>query len=244
MNKMKQLLTIVLALTSLLTYGQTNLNKTEEQPYIEVVGTAEKEVIPDEIYIAIVIREKYENKVKVTIEDQEEKLKVALTSIGINISNLTLSDANADYVKVKWQKKDVLTKKDYLLKVTNATTVGQVFQKLDDLEITDAYISKVSHSKIDSLRKDVKILAMKAAKEKADYLLAVIGEQTGKALVVTESAQTWTKNNNEIMALPQRNPNTITSTTFGVDSKSGNIPEIQFQKIKLVASIYVKFSIK
>jgi uncharacterized protein YggE len=244
MNKIKQLLIIVLVLTSMVTFGQTNSTKTQEQPYIEVTGTAEKEVIPDEIYIAIVIREKYENKVKVTIEDQEEKLKVAITSIGIDISNLTLSDANADYVKVKWQKKDVLTKKDYSLKVTNATTLGHVFQKLEELEITDAYISKVSHSKIDSLRKDVKILAMKAAKEKADYLLAVIGEQTGKALIVTESAQTYTKTNNEIMALPQRNVNMIANSTYGVDSKTGNIQEIQFQKIKLTASIYVKFSIK
>lgn len=238
MNKLKQLLTMVFLFTTPLVYGQTNNQKTEEQPYIEVVGTAEKEVIPDEIYIAIVIREKYENRVKVTIESQEEKLKAAIQTLGIDGSNLYLSDANADYVKIKWQQKDVLTKKDYLLKVTNATTVGQVFQKLDELEINDAYISKVSHSRIDSLRKEVRMLAIKAAKEKADYLLKVIGEQTGKALIVTE--------NNIPNNLPQRNVNMIANTVSGVDSKAGSTPnfEIQFQKIKLTASIYVKFAIK
>jgi hypothetical protein len=238
MKTIKHLLAMALIFTTILTYGQTNTTKLEEKPYIEVTGTAEKEIIPDEIYIAIVIREKYENKVKVTIESQEEKLKNALTTIGIDGSNLYLSDANADYVKIKWQRKDVLTKKDYLLKVTTATTVGKVFQKLEELEIWDAHISKVSHSKIDSFRREVKILAMKAAKEKADYLLNVIGERTGKALVVSESAY---QNN-----LSQRSPNMIAATSAAVDSKFGSISnfEIQFEKIKLTASVYVKFAIK
>lgn len=159
MNKLKHLLTMAFLMTTILTFGQTNDTKVEEQPYIEVTGTAENEVVPDEIYIGIIIREKYINKVKVTIEEQEDKLKSAVKSLDIGLTNLNLSDANADYVKVRWQKKDVLTKKDFTLKVTSATTVGQVFLELENLEITDAFISRVSHSKIDSLRKEVKIQA-------------------------------------------------------------------------------------
>jgi uncharacterized protein YggE len=243
MNKIKQLLTMAFLLTTILTFGQTNTTKTEEQPYIEVTGTAEKEVIPDEIYIGIIIRERYINKLKVTIEEQEDKLKSAVKSLGIDLTNLYLSDANADYVKIRWQKKDVLTKKDYTLKVSNATTVGQVFQELEKLEITDAFISKVSHSKIDSLRKEVRIMAIKAAKDKADYLLTAIGDQTGKPLIITESPQTIYRS--EINALPTRNVNSIASTVGGVSSSLGDKDnEIQFQKIKLASSIYVKFSIK
>lgn len=243
MNKMKQLLTMAFLLTTILTFGQTNNPKTEEQPYIEVTGTAEKEVVPDEIYIGIIIREKYVNKVKVTIEEQEDKLKNAVKSLGIDLTNLYLSDANADYMKVRWQKKDVLTKKDYTLKVSNATTVGQVFQELEKLEITDAFISRVSHSKLDSLRKEVKILAIKAAKDKADYLLTAIDEQTGKPLIITENSQTISRE--DIARMPARNVNSIASTVGGVSSSYGDKDnEIQFQKIKLTSSIYVKFSIK
>ena len=72
---MKQLLTMAFLMTTIFAFGQTNTSKSEEQPYIEVTGTAEKEVIPDEIYIGIIIREKYVNKEKVTIEEQEQKLK-------------------------------------------------------------------------------------------------------------------------------------------------------------------------
>ena len=241
MNNLKQFLTMAFLLTTILSFGQTNTPKPFEQPYIEVTGAAENEVVPDEIYIGIIIHEKYFNKVKVTIEEQEEKLKSAVKSLGIDLTNLNLSDAYADFVKIRWQKKDVLTKKDYTLKVTNAMTVGQVFLELEKLEITDAYISRVNHSKMDSLRKEVKILAIKAAKDKADYLLTAIGEQTGKPLIITENQQTI--NRGDFERMPARNANSIVSTIGGVSSNYGD-NEIQFQKIKLTSSIYVKFSIK
>jgi uncharacterized protein YggE len=230
-------------ITTIFAFGQNNDSKTEEQPYIEVTGTAEKEVTPDEIYIGIIIREKYVNKVKVTIEEQEEKLKTALKTLGIDLTNLYLSDANADYVKIHWQKKDILTKKDYTLMVSTATTVGQVFLEFEKLEITEAFISKVNHSKMDSLRKEIKILAIKAAKDKADYLLTAIGEQTGKPLIVKENE---ILPNRTLANVNIRGINSI-ETKYYVDGgkmKSEDNNEIQFQKIKIQTSIYVKFSIK
>jgi uncharacterized protein len=243
MNKLNPLLTLAVVLMTLLSFGQTNTLTADEHPYIEVTGTAEKEIVPDEIYIGIVIREKYVNKVKVTIEEQEEKLKSAVKQIGIDLADLYLSDANADYVKIRWQRRDVLTKKDFTLKVSTATTVGQVFLELEKLEITDAFISKVNHSQMDSLRKDVKIQAIKAAKDKADYLLMAIGEQTGKPLVVKE---------NEIYGYqPLANVNirgARSNESFyyldGDKMKSSDNNEIEFQKIKIQSSIYIKFSIK
>lgn len=234
---------IVIALTITTSiFGQIK-TVNEEKPYIEVTGTAEKEVIPDEIYINIIIREKYVNREKVTIEAQEEKLKAVLKEIGVDISNLSLADANADYVKVKWQTKDVLTKKDYSLKVSDATTLGQVFQQLSKLEINDAYVSKVDHSKIDSLKKETRITAIKAAKEKADYLLSAIDEQTGKPLVITENSNIIQKARYESMALS--NISSVASMTAGLYQEEDKLKnEIQFQKIKITATIYVKFSIK
>lgn len=243
MNTIKQLLTAAFLLTTIVIFGQSTAPKTEEQPYIEVTGIAEKEIVPDEIYIGIIIREKYVNKVKVTIDEQEEKLKQAVKSLGIDVANLYLSDANADYVKIRWQKKDVLTKKDYTLRVLNAATVGQVFLELDKLEITDAFIIKVNHSKIDSLRKEVKIQAIKAAKDKADYLLAAIGEQTGKPLVIKENEMVP---NNALSNISGRGLRQEEAGFFNdLDKLSNdNNKEIQFQKIKIKTSIYIKFLIK
>jgi hypothetical protein len=229
--------TILLSISSI-GFTQTTLLPTEEKPYIEVVGTAEKEVFPDEIYIGITIREKYVNNEKISIESQEVKLKEALQSIGIDMNNLYLSDVNADYVKVYWHKKDVLTKKDYILKVSDATEVSKVFQELEKLDITDANIAKVKHSKIDSLLREVKILAIKAAKAKADYLLTAIGEETGKPLVIKE-----------IETLPLTPANVIEVSGARVGNYEQDINskydyQVRFEKIKLQSSIYIKFSIK
>jgi len=237
-NTRKILITISLIITTSV-FGQTE-NELEEKPFIEITGRVEQEIIPDEIYLNIVIREKYVNKEKVSIEIQEEKLKTALKEIGVDLKNLYLSDANADYVKVKWRTKDVLTKKDYALKVINATTVGQVFQQLEKIEITDANIIKVNHSKLDSLKKDVRIMAIKAAKIKADYLLSAIGEQTGKPLIIREVDNSYM----DPSMLNVRGGRSSTTSYLVDGNKVNGEDDIQFQKIKIQSAIYVKFSIK
>lgn len=238
------LLTILLLLTATnTTFGQATQNRGEEIPYIEVTGMAEKEIIPDEIYIAITIRERHEGRDKISLEKQESDLKEALKSINVSLDNLFLSDANAGYVRVKWSKKDVITKTEYLLKVENASTVGKVFEELDKLKIVGAHISRVSHSKIIEFKRTIRIMAIKAAKEKADYLLDAIGEQTGRALKVTEIKENYSQNGANSNILSSRSNATII-TVEGTNTKNSNKRTIQFKKIKLHASIYVKFEIK
>jgi uncharacterized protein YggE len=225
------------------TYAQTVANEGETKPFIEVNGTAEKEVIPDEIYITIVIKERLVNREKLTVETQENNLKTSLKAIGIDLMNLAVADASADYVKITWQTKDVISKKEYLLKVSNATILAKVFEQLGTLEINDAYVKRVSHSKLDSLKKEVRIAAIKSAKEKADYLLTAIGEQTGKALVVKEiNASSY---QNELSRNYNVNSKMSSANYLNVDfSESSPKNEIQFQKIKITATLYTKFEIK
>jgi uncharacterized protein YggE len=231
--KKVNLLFVFLISLSVFSQSDTSLQK-DEKPYIEVTGVAEKEIVPDEIYISIVLQEKYEGKNKITIEEQESKLKASLQSAGIDIKNLELSDANSDYMKVRKKTKDVITKKDYSLKVTNAENVGAVFKILDDIDIKDASIERVSHSRIEEYKKEVKILAIQAAKAKADYLLNAIGEQTGKPLVIKEI-----EINNNI-------PIALSNVAYRNDSYGSKFDEavIQFKKIKLQTSIYAKFNIQ
>jgi uncharacterized protein YggE len=209
----------------------------EEKPYIEVTGTAETEVIPDEIFVRIVVRERSVNKKSITVSEQEEKLKAALKNLKIDLKNLSLADANADFVRVDWRKKGVITQKTYSLKLGNANIVGLVFQELDNLEITDAFVSHVQHSKIDSLRKEVKIKAIKAAKSKADYLLNAIGEKTGKALIVRE---------NDVQYQPTWAMANVRTLQYKSLDNENSEPEesIDFKKIKVESSIYVKFGIQ
>lgn len=247
MKQLKQLLTMAFLLTTMLAFGQTKTTVTEEepqQPYIEVTGTANMEIIPDEIFIGFTIREKYVNRYRVTIEEQEEKLKEAIKTLGIDLANLSLANTDANFVKIRWQQRGILTKREYILKVADATTVGQVFQELEKLEIRGASISKVSHSKMDSLKKEIRILAIKDAKEKADYLLNAIGEQTGKPLVIREDTKVIVAETLERMPGRGVYPGRSMGFSDSNEEENDKDSEIQFQKIKLTSNIYVKFLIK
>ena len=156
------------------------------EPRIEVSGTAEMQVVPDEIHIAIELRERGSGNNRVTVEQQEVQLRDAVKGLGIDAAQLTLSDAVADYVPKKFRKDDVVERKGYQLKLGDAETVRKVFMELDRLQIDEARIARVSHSKEQEYRREMRIKAIGAAKEKADYLLAAIGEKTGPALSVAE----------------------------------------------------------
>lgn len=235
---MKQLL----PLCCLLSFGSllnAQNSTAPEKDIIEVTGKAEKEITPDEIYVRILIQEKNESREKITIEQQEEKLRTAVTNAGIDIKNLSVSDMNADYMKVRWKTKDVMTQKAYILKTSTPQQLRKLFTELNKMEVKDAGIDHVSHSKMDSLTKTVRIMAIKAAKDKAAYLLAAINEKPGNCLVVREEPASIYINEANI------SNNSYGGYTPGrLASFESTADDIGFQKIKIDYSIYCKFEIK
>src|SRR5690606_22168847 len=82
--------------------------------------------------------------------------------------------------------RDVLQSKEYQIIVKDGKATGQVFLALDDIGITNAKIEKLESSKIDEYRREVKLKAIKDAKEKARLLTEAIGQKAGKALFIQE----------------------------------------------------------
>ncbi|MHA3786679.1 SIMPL domain-containing protein [Flavobacterium hauense] len=181
---MKKLLFTLMLFATM--HGNAQVANDKEVPYIEVTGTAEKEVVPDIIYISITLSDKIEGKSTYTLDDQEQKLKQALKNLNIDLSNLSLSGANSDVIMKRQKEKGIAQRKDYMLKVSTAAQVNQVFEALYNNNIKEASIARVDHSQITALRKEVRISAIKAAKEKAVYLLEAIGEQPAKPLIIRE----------------------------------------------------------
>ena len=231
---------LVMVIISMIATGQ-QIPTPEEKPNIEVTGSAEMEVVPDEIYVSIVLREKNKNNDKWKIETQEDNLMKKLTENGFDIKNLSLSGADGDLQYQVFRKNRVITEKKLQMKVQNAGEVNKLFQILDELEIEDAGISKTSHSEIEKFRKEIKIEAMKAAKDKADYLLTAIGEQTGKPLVIREQVYT-TYPSNVYSNVALRG-----ASTQGYEARfnaKGFENEVAFTKIKIRYEIFAKFGIK
>ncbi|BAO74280.1 hypothetical protein [Winogradskyella sp. PG-2] len=64
---MRIILTFVLLFNSLLVFSQDYKSEITEQPYIEVTGTAKREVIPDKIFLTITLKEKTVDRKNYTI---------------------------------------------------------------------------------------------------------------------------------------------------------------------------------
>ncbi|MDG1396925.1 MAG: SIMPL domain-containing protein [Polaribacter sp.] len=208
-------------------------------PYIEVTGIAKTEIIPDEIYLDISIKERIEKGQKLTLTILEKELKATLNKIGIPENNLSISDVNAVLSKTGWWQEEVLSLANYTLKVNGASKLKKLFEYFKKMNIYQLNITKATHSNISEIRKNNRIKAIKLAKEKADYLLTAIGEQTGKPITVNEvnaKSEPSFVNANFI--------NDYRGLTSMSKLEKYKKSIVQFEKIKITSSMYVKFLIK
>lgn len=231
-----RILVAIIALLPFMAMSQ-EVVQGKETPYIEVVGNGEMEIIPDQIYISFTLKERFDGKKKIEIEDQEKELKKQLMKLEIDLADLQLADANSDFIKIKRKKNDVIASKDYLLKISSTGTLAKVFDLLDEIDAFNAGIQRVDHSNIAKFRKDVKILAVQAAKEKATYLLAGIGETIGKPLFIQER-----ESYDEFQPLMRKAG--MVNMAMDAETTEEELPELSFQKIKLKYAVFARFAIK
>jgi uncharacterized protein YggE len=235
---MKSLVTLSIGLVLFLGIGHAQSSTSlYDRPHIEVTGQSERLVVPDEIYVSITLKEKETGKNKFSISEQENHLKKALQEINVPLDRLSVSNAQADYIQVKWSKSEVITQSQYELKLSTAEQVALVFNKLDSLDAYNSYISKVSHSRIKELEKEVEVEAIVNAKNKATYLLEAIGQQTGTALVINRS-----KSIRPLQGVMIESK--ATQSNYPVASQSKVKTAIGFKKIKLESIMQVVFEIK
>jgi len=151
---------------------------------IEVSGSAERWVMPDEFTFKITLVERIENKKKTTIEQQEEALKVELARLGVDVAkDLSIYDISSMYFR---KRKDVLGMKDYKLKIRDLNKIALLQDLGDRLNVSRLELIDSENSRMTEIRREVKIEAMKAAKAKAEYLAAAIAERVGKAIEIEE----------------------------------------------------------
>jgi uncharacterized protein len=209
---------------------------------IEVTGSAEQEVLPDEIYVTISLREYFkdkDNKNKIDIMVLEKQLQKAVEEAGITKENFSIGAINGN--REWWGKKKPTTfleSKNYVLKLANLYKIDGVISKVDEKGIAYTNIDRYEYSKISQLCKDIKTKALQAAKEKAGYLLAGIGEQLGEVIDVIEIDHTYNPQ-------PIAYSNTM-MRTMSADVAGGGMPEsnVDVQKIKVRYEMKAVFKIK
>lgn len=220
---MKKILLLGILLSTLNNFGQTTNN--DSKPYIEVVGTAQTEVVPDRIYLSILLSEKTENNNDFSIQIQEEQLKKLVRTNDIENKYLYLSEATSEVIRDKKKEKGIKLTREYILILKNADKVTKVFQELTDLNIKEVSVKKTEYSEIEKIQKEVRENAIKVAKEKAEYLLSAIGEKIGKPLEIKEIEDKFSTKSNSIVEATDDEQST------------------SFEKIVVKFSYYIKYSI-
>ena len=212
------------------------------QKTISVSGSSETEVVPDEIYVQVDLREyNKKNGDKIDINTIKNNFLAACKSMGLTDKDVTVQsyqgyDQNYWYLrKNKKQNPDMKASITYWVKVDNVSKLDQLVEKMDDEATQNFFIAKAEYSKMDELKKDMKIAAIKAAKEKAVYLSEAIGEHIDGAITINDPM--------EIDNTP-RPYYANAMMKVAADNESAPALNVDFKKLKVRFEVNVVFSLK
>lgn len=180
---MKHLLLTFLVLTTGMCYSQEF--NFENYRHINVQGISTMEVIPDEIKVKVVLKERYIGKNKIELKIIEDKFNQILKNNDISENDVTLDKLISSLQSYKKRAKDVLATKYYFVDFRDLVVAAEFMTELAEVDIATNIFSK-SHSKIIEYRKEVKKDALRAAIDKANYLLESAGSKRGKILRLIE----------------------------------------------------------
>lgn len=230
---MKKIIFTLLCLFAINKFSISQTKSFIDQPYIEVNGNADTLVTPNEIFIKIIISEK-DTKDRVSVEELENKMITALKNLSIDVEkDLTNSDMMSNYKFHLLKQKDVIKTKEYMLKVKDANTLNKVFIKLEDLGISNTSIDRVNHTDLENLKNMCRSKAIEKARQKAISLTKPINQTIGNAILITDNEANY--------VMPYATRGVMMMMDKAEDAPESNI---QFEKIKVEASVSAKFILK
>lgn len=217
-------------------------NENSTLRFIEVTGSAEMEVEPDEIRFQIGIEEYWKEEfekgkeykdfvTKISLKEIESNLTTSLNEVGINKKQIFIKEIGEYRNR---SGKDFMKSKTIELVLTDFSMITKILKNINVKGVNSMKITELKNKNITSYREEVKIEAMKAAKRKATYLLESVGEKLGRVISVIEidsnSGAFW-------------QPRNVLSNSI-IPTISSNNEEDNMKKIKLKYNIKIKFEIK
>lgn len=218
---MKTILTAFLLIITTAIHAQG----IDTRKYIEVTGSAEMTIQPDEIELEIVLGE---NK-KVggrKIDDIEADFNSILRKNNIKPESVKFDNASSWYWWAYWKNRNQLNMRTVHVTLDHNTDIFKFVKDLNQDWVRSISIASSDHKDMPRFRKEVKIQAMKAAKEKASYLLESVGEKAGGILSVEEM------------------PDNGTDSRSQMRLQSNSVEYAQSQGIDNVAEIKLRYEIK
>ena len=217
---------------------------------INVSGSAEMEIVPDEIYVHVELKEyqkKGENKKG--IETIKTQFLEACKAVGIPdslISIVSYAGNNPYFWKKRKKDPDLFAGITYQVKFNNSELMDKLVEKLDDDATQGFLIVSTSHSKMTEYRRQLKIAAVKAAKEKGIYLTEAVGEKLGEAIKINEPDENTLTRTSGLYGSTQGYNVVARGASQARLSNEAFFDEtgIDFKKIKLRFEVDVVFALK
>ncbi len=221
---------LLLAFVTLQNYSQTK--NFIDRPYLETAAVVDTLVVPDRIYLSILITEA-DTRGKISVEALENQMNTKLIALGIDTKKqLFLSDVASNFKNYFLRKKDILKDKAYTLLVYDAETAGQVIVGLESINISNVSLTKTEFSKMEQLKMDLRQKAVAQAKLQGESLLKPLNQNLGKAIYISDM------NTN----MYYREASMVKVKSLATEDNSAPI-DIEFEKIKIEARVNVTFQI-
>ena len=219
---------------------------------ISVNGSASMEIIPDEIYVQVDLREyKKRGEDKTELEKIKSDFLANCKTVGIADNDISIASYDGYNMANIWQRRkkdpELLASVSYQIKFGNTKLIDDLVNKLDDQATNNFRITRTSHSKITEYRKQLKIQAVKAAKEKAIYLTEAVNEQLGQAIDINEPDESVSSD--VVSGIYRNNYKAVNENVVRLDqSKNGyyGITDegVDYRKIKLRFEVKVLYALK
>ena len=223
--------TILLLLVSTLLVFPLQAQETNER-YIEVTGTSEIEIVPDKIHYIIEIREYFEEEFDGKSKPEEYHTKVSLSQIEQDLRK-TLAEAGItqDAIRMQeigdyWRKQgqDFLISKKFDITLTDFRQINEIVKRIDTKGIHTMRIGELENKDILAYHQKGKIEALKAAQQKATYLVEALGKKLGDVIRIVEEGNS--------IIFPFAQSNVLSSDAASFDN---------FRTIKKNYSMLVRF---
>lgn len=222
---------IAMAVVALMTLPAAAQMQEAYPSYIQVTGRAEKELTPDEFYLQIVINER-DSKGKISVESQQRDMVAVLRKLGVDVEKqLKMANLSSEFFK----KNTSVAMAKYQLQLGSSGEVAKVWQALDDLGISNISILKVTHSQLDKYKQEVRLEAMRNARESAQEMAGAIGQTIGKCFYIYDS-------NSNVLPVMYDNTVLMRSAKAAADAESAAEEDpLEFKTIKLEYGVQAKF---
>lgn len=230
---MKKLTLIVsLSLFSVPASAQKNFI---DQPYIETSAKVDTLVVPDRIYISILLNEA-DSKNKKSVEELERTLETTLKSLNIDTEkDLSLLDFSSDFKKYFMKGQNVVKSKMYSLVVGDAVRAGRVLAELENVGISNVNIERTEYSKSEALMLDLKERAVIKSRITAESLAKPLGQKIGRAIYIADG-------NAISNALQGQTPGVrIRGVSSLYGARAAEPMYTEFEKVKFEAAVSVKY---